>query len=253
MTHETRAIAAFERTMIVVQSVGGWSSTRRKAPRREQHPPLSVSAASLLPALVRQREMSEIIPSKFGRVLSTLEFPDEVLQMKARVSVSVLLIVSFAACAKPIILRPEPAPVLPPVPLTSSFDRTWDASVSWFAERNIPITTIEKASGVIMAELKNGLLPNRSSTAAKTKEASAKQSPPLYADCGTRDGVGYDPTGVIYNIRVTGDARKSTAQVNAKYTQDGSGVGNSFFVCSSTGKWESDVQAFIKSRAEGAK
>lgn len=126
--------------------------------------------------------------------------------------------------------------------------------MSWFAERNIPITTIEKASGVIMAELKNGLIPNRTpATDSKAKDGSIKQSPPLYADCGTRDGVGYDPTGVIYNIRVTGDATKSAAQVNAKYTQDGSGVGNSFFVCSSTGKWESDVQAFIKSRAEGAK
>ncbi|MGH9897071.1 MAG: hypothetical protein ACREA0_34765, partial [bacterium] len=49
-------------------------------------------------------------------------------------------------------------PPAPPMPrdateVTASFGRTWDAVIDEFADRNIPIRTIERASGLIATEL----------------------------------------------------------------------------------------------------
>lgn len=41
--------------------------------------------------------------------------------------------------------------VVPSIETTSSFDDVWDRVIDFFAENNIPIATLEKASGIIVA------------------------------------------------------------------------------------------------------
>lgn len=152
-----------------------------------------------------------------------------------------------AACAKPVITRPaEPSVISPPISVNASFDRTWDATVSWFAERNIAIKTIDKSSGLIVATVDGTNLMN----APAPKNAPDYKTFLKFADCGKRDGVLYNPTSATYNVHVLKVGANATFQANVKYEQDGSGVGNRYYVCVSTGAWESDIQSFVKSRAE---
>lgn len=72
-----------------------------------------------------------------------------------------------------------------------------------------------------------------------------------YADCGARDGRLYDPTAATYNVHVTKNGDVSRLQVTIRYEQDGSGVGNKFSVCNSTGKRESEIIAAVKQKLAG--
>jgi len=152
-------------------------------------------------------------------------------------------------------IDPTPKPVLPPTPMAANFDRAWDAAVGWFAERNIPIQTIEKASGIIVADVNIRYLPNRVDVLDKNgKRQSWKQSAPVYADCGgPSSGWQFDPTSMIYNIRVKGDGAASSVQVNARYVTEGNANHAHFAACSSTGKWEDEIQAYIKQKAEAGR
>lgn len=152
------------------------------------------------------------------------------------------------ACA-PVITRPMmAAATVPSVTVETSVDRSWDAAVAWFTERSLPIKDTDRCSGLIMTEpegipFDNYVRPPWDGQVAPRREV-------VYANCGARSGVPLDPTKTAYNVRVTGDAKQSVVATNVRYTESGEGVGNSFFVCLSTGKWEREIQTYIKSKAE---
>lgn len=133
--------------------------------------------------------------------------------------------------------------------VAASFDRTWETAVSYFAERNIAIRTIEKASGIIVAEPGRANLANRHATA--NKYAPPDSYDPIYADCGSRKGYWPpEPTAALYNVRVLGDDVRSSVQVNARFISSGYTANPGPLDCRSTGKWESDIETYIKANAE---
>lgn len=134
----------------------------------------------------------------------------------------------LAACAP---ARGPDAPVsVEPTPVNASFGRTWDTVIDLFAEDNIAISTLDRASGFIVAE-----------RALATKADSA------FADCGFAImNQRFTPGSAKYNIVVRGDSGKSTVRTNVRWTESPSGA----YPCHTTGKWERMVQERIKTRAE---
>lgn len=180
-------------------------------------------------------------------------------------SLLVGLAVALPACSVKY-RTPAPAPVRTPATVNASFDRTWEAVVSYFADRNISIRTIEKASGIIVAEPAIANVHNRRDIPyTNGKINKTLQSPPVYADCGGPDVkpdangnysppfFQYDPNTAVYNLRVLGDQTKSSVQANVRYTTLGNAPANTLNAgteCASTGKWEEEIQAYIKQKAE---
>ena len=56
-----------------------------------------------------------------------------------------VLLLVLAACTAP----PKAGVTRAETPVNASFARTWDATVGIFAERNVPIKTIDRSSGFI--------------------------------------------------------------------------------------------------------
>ena len=129
-------------------------------------------------------------------------------------------------------------PPAPPAPreaseVEASIGHTWDAVIDIFAERNIPIRTIERVSGLIVTD-------------------PVALSPGLgqeWADCGTVNDSPSFPDYAAYHVLVRGDTVRSTIKVTARWT---SGVreGTSEGECTTTHVWEQNLEAEITRRAE---
>jgi hypothetical protein len=134
-------------------------------------------------------------------------------------------------------------PPAPPAPRSSmsvnaSFGKTWDAVIDVFAQRNIPIRTLERASGFVAAEV------------ASVERVQLDQEHP-WADCGRpARGFPMQPTTAFYNVRVKGDSMRSTVQVTVNWNHIVK-VGAQPQPCSTKGVWESETETDIKARAEG--
>lgn len=149
-----------------------------------------------------------------------------------RTPVALALGVALAACmATP----PEvAAPARDATPVQASFDAAWDAAIDHFAENNIPIATIERASGII----------------ATTQLGVDPEIAEVSSDCGTGSGVNSTirlrATRAVYNVLVRGDASSATVRVTVSWSNP-----LAAFECVTTGAWEKDTEAAIKERAEG--
>jgi hypothetical protein len=145
---------------------------------------------------------------------------------------SALVIGSLTACG------PMHAPVtMPPrtaQPVQASVARTWEAVIDVFADRNIPIKTMDRASGFIATEGSVG-------------SAMADSS----ADCGSYVGVHFRADHADYNVVVRGDSSVSTVKVTATWVRHDEGS-HSASECPTRGYFESMVEANIKTRAEAA-
>jgi hypothetical protein len=132
----------------------------------------------------------------------------------------------------------EPPPT--PVPreatqVDASIGHTWDAVIDLFAARNIPIRTIERASGLIASDLLG------------VNEADEKEG--KWGSCGTVDGQRIAPNYAIYNVLVRGDSASATVRTTVRW---------SYVVerstrpqeCTSTYVWERDLEQDVKERAE---
>src|SRR6266705_3775805 len=101
-----------------------------------------------------------------------------------------------------------PAPPVPRAGVTqvaASFSKTWDAVIDDFASQNVPIKTIDRTSGLIVAE--------RLSVARDAGDV---------ADCGTDMMIGrLYPTSATYNVLVRGDSTKSTVRVTVRWLRVG--------------------------------
>jgi hypothetical protein len=126
-----------------------------------------------------------------------------------------------------------PAPAAPreATQVAASFGQTWDAVIDEFADRNIPIRTIERASGLVATE---------------QLTVSADESGD--ADCGHFDSrPPLEPTHAIYNVLVRGDSVKSTIKVTMRWMH----VAEKTSVeCSTRHKWERAFEETARLRAE---
>ncbi|HET9041010.1 MAG TPA: hypothetical protein VFN40_12610 [Gemmatimonadales bacterium] len=108
---------------------------------------------------------------------------------------------------------------------------TWDAVVDLFAARNIPIRTIERASGLVAAE-----------------ELSLGGEGSEWADCGRLNGSPLYPNRAIYNVLVRGDSAGSSVKATVRWVYLNSD--RRAVECSTTHAWEEAFEAEVRSRAE---
>lgn len=158
---------------------------------------------------------------------------------------AVLPLIAVAACTA----GPSIAPVVrPATPVAASFGKTWDAVVDVFAERNLPIRTLDRSSGLIVP---NALLIPAGNAAEKQKALS-------YADCGSTMGVPIPPAVAQFNVVVRGDSSSSTVQVRAFYSYGAdknplTGADSPSKSCVSRGVLESDIETAIRGKAQTAR
>ena len=144
------------------------------------------------------------------------------------------LLVRAAACvlvAGCTTYKPPP----PPTPrdaslVTASMGQTWDAVIDLFATRNIPIRTIERASGLIV-----------------TDALRVGQEGNTYASCGTKNGKVLAPDRATYNVLVRGDSSMATVRTTVLWTRTEEPVVPE---CTSTFIWERALETDVKARAE---
>jgi len=127
-------------------------------------------------------------------------------------------------------------PPAPPAPHTAvavnaPFGKTWDAVIDVFAARNIAIKTLDRSSGLIVAE-------------PQTVAASDARD---LADCGTALGIPLRADAATWNILVRGDSTHATVRATVRFIQSGTVVHD----CSSRGVWETALETSVKDAAEG--
>lgn len=130
------------------------------------------------------------------------------------------------------------APPREPTLVSAPSSKTWDAVVDVFAENSVPIATMERASGLVVAE-----------TMSLTPDFAG------YADCGSSLGLGRAPTQADLNIRVRGDSSRSTVQASVRWVLVRIRGGYSepeVVECTSRGTYEAWLESTIKARAEGS-
>jgi hypothetical protein len=115
--------------------------------------------------------------------------------------------------------------------VAASFAKTWGAVIDVFADRNIPIRTLDRSSGF-----------------AATEELGADGTT-QWADCGSDAIHGHvGPRHASWNVRVKGDSAASTVLVTVRWWII---RGRTTRVdCVTTGAWENDAELAIKERAE---
>lgn len=130
---------------------------------------------------------------------------------------------------------PPPAPRAA-TPVAASFGKTWDALTSVFADRNILIQTLDRSSGLIIADAQP--IPGQTDS---------------IADCGTTaHGTRYRANAASWNVSVRGDSTQSTIKATVRFVAgDPSGTLNTAAAeCSSRGTWEIALERGVKSAAE---
>lgn len=122
------------------------------------------------------------------------------------------------------------------MPIAASLSKAWDAVIDVFAERNIPIRTMERVSGFI-----------------STDQLSISDKQGLeWADCGKILSMPLGADHATYNVLVRGDSNSSTAKVTVRWTEEtSSGRYVHLTECTTKGVWELETERLIKARAEG--
>lgn len=125
--------------------------------------------------------------------------------------------------------------------VNASFGKSWNAVVDVLTERNIPIKTIDRTSGLIATD-----------QLSVTRDMGVDDA----ADCG-KDAVGVKayPTNASYNVLVRGDSSTTVVRVTTRWVRIGKSrsfgsTDNVSEECGSTGAWETDVERRIKAIAE---
>jgi len=109
--------------------------------------------------------------------------------------------------------------------------RSWDAVIDMFAARNIPIRTIERASGIIA-----------------TEQLAVGDEGKEWADCGEHRGTVLTPNFATYNVLVRGDSVSSRIKATVRWTLETSP--SDAIECSSRNIWEQELEQQAKGRAE---
>lgn len=134
-------------------------------------------------------------------------------------------------------------PPQPPSPsdatqVNASMGRTWDAVIDLFAARTVPITTIERVSGLIVTE----------------RLSVGREDGLAWADCGKTSGfmtatVHIAPNNGTYNVLVRGDSTRSSVKATVRWVhldyKDGGVI-----ECSTKHVYEQALEDAVKIRAE---
>ncbi|HZE74909.1 MAG TPA: hypothetical protein VE091_06340 [Gemmatimonadales bacterium] len=143
--------------------------------------------------------------------------------------VSATLVLAVTGCAQ--FTPPAPATPREATPVAASFGRTWDAVIDEFADRNIPIRTIERASGLIA-----------------TEQLTISYNASTEADCGQVGGYpSRAPTHAVYNVLVRGDSTRSTVKVTMRWMYI---APKTSIECSTRYKWEKAFEETARLRAQ---
>ena len=123
----------------------------------------------------------------------------------------------------------------PPTPreateVAASMGSTWDAVIDMFAARNIPIRTIERASGIIA-----------------TEQLSVSDEGQDWADCGQHNGTRLPPDAATYNVLVRGDSTSAVVKATVRWTRVN---GSSVIECSTSHRWERELETAVQARAQ---
>jgi hypothetical protein len=124
--------------------------------------------------------------------------------------------------------QPQLAPT--PSSIDASFDQSWNAVIDVLAEYNVPVKTLDRSSGFVVAE---------TSTMSDT-DLSRFSSCGGILDLVINRG---HPALANYNILVRGDVSSSTVKVTARFVHGGT-------TCSSKNVFEKSFQEDVKQRAE---
>ena len=111
--------------------------------------------------------------------------------------------------------------------VSTSYDQTWEKVITYFSSNNIPIKTLEKDSGLVVAEIAR--LDGRSIS--------------RYADCQASMLDMIEGGKADYNVFVRRAADGTTVTVNTDFSATRRGVGtatSSFSDCNSKGVFEQE-------------
>ena len=139
------------------------------------------------------------------------------------------------ACAVP--KAPPPPTPRAPVEVNAAFGKTWNAVVDFLADNRIVVRTIDRESGLIVAE------PVR---------YEYKRGEQLPADCGNNIYGAVSPSEGTYSIIVRGDDVRSTVRADVRFRYidpDPEDTLSGSFDCSSTGIWERRLTDSVAARA----
>jgi hypothetical protein len=139
----------------------------------------------------------------------------------------------------PLLTACTATPPAPPAPrsatnVSASFGKTWDAVLRALAERNIPLKTVDRSSGLVVAE-----------------EQTMRTRIDSIADCGKEAmGIARYPTTAGWSVLVQGDSVRSMVKATVRFATS-PGI-TSAVDCSSTGKWETELEHQVRAAAEAA-
>jgi hypothetical protein len=117
------------------------------------------------------------------------------------------------------------------------FAKTWNAVIDVFSDRNIPIRTIDRSSGLIA-----------------TDQLTVSAEDVKWADCGSHSMSGtIAPQRAVYNVLVRGDSTQSTVKVTVGWTATVEVIRGDFrhVDCITRGVWEGELETMIRTKAQG--
>jgi hypothetical protein len=156
--------------------------------------------------------------------------------MPARIVAVALSTLVVGACAT----APKVLPPRAGTSVSASAGRAWDSAIQSLADRQIVVGSMDRAAGFF-------------ASAPVVIEQDARR----VADCGSNRAGTIGPveaTDAIYNVSVRGDSSTAVVKVTAQYSakvQHETSVDR--VMCASSGAFERELEAAIKSRAEGTR
>ncbi len=150
--------------------------------------------------------------------------------MKCRFLGTVVVCLALVACAT----TPVARQIQNSFPVDKPFDSVWTAVIETFAELNLPILNMEKASGLITTDW-------------------IKMDDPQMSDCGKRGVMTAEQGRVVkFNVFVKRVGETCEMKVNAMFEISISVYGNrnlSTASCVSTGKFEKQIYDLVLAKA----
>lgn len=126
------------------------------------------------------------------------------------------------------------APLFAPTPsaIDAGFNQSWNAVIDVLAEDNVPVKTLDRSSGFVVAEVSAMSLSDLSNLTTNCGG---------FVDIMLQSDVKYGIAN--YNILIRGDSNTSMVKVTARFT-------HASITCQSKNLFENNFQTAVKTRAE---
>src|SRR5450759_3554253 len=140
-----------------------------------------------------------------------------------------VMAVSLAACT-PHVTAPTPEAAPTSTTIAAGFNQTWNGVIDVLSEENVPVKTLDRSSGFVVAEVSTMDV----STLDRLTHCGGFMEWMAHSE---KFGVAH------YNILVRGDSTTSTVKVTAHFTHGST-------TCPTRNVFESGFQAAVKTHAE---